>query len=87
MATKNAAYYSCKFNRPETIKSHKTKPAAIKAAGDFGIIYESETDTEYQIHLMANNSLLAFSSDREQYSEMDFKMSVVLKEKGLLLPL
>lgn len=46
MASKNAAFYSCKFNRPETIKSHRTLEAAIKAAGDFGMVFDIENNTE-----------------------------------------
>jgi hypothetical protein len=39
MPTKNATFYSCKAGRPETIKSHRERSAALKAAGEMGQIW------------------------------------------------
>lgn len=84
MASKNAAFYSCKFNRPETIKSHRTLTAAMKAAGDFGMVFDTETNTEKQVHLMSNNRLMSFSKGSENHLSMKFNFSDKLIEFGLI---
>lgn len=84
MATKNAPYYSMKFNRADTIKSHKTKETAMKSARDFGMIYETESDTEFQVHAMSNNTLKAFNDKSKGYRRMDFKMKTALEKEQLI---
>lgn len=84
MATKNAPYYSCKFNRPDTIKSHKTKDSAIKSAGNFGMIFDTQDSTEKLVLLMATNKLHAFSPGTTHYQAMNFSMEDNLIKLGLI---
>ena len=84
MATKNAAFYSAKFNRPDTIKSHRTESAAIKAAGDYGMIFETASEKQYQIHAMTNNTMKKFEEVKTGFQHMNFKMLLTLKEEGLI---
>ena len=84
MAVANKPFYSMKFNRPETIKSHMSRKAAIAAAGDFGMIYNVEKGKEYQVHAMSDNTNSAFVEGKEQYSAMDKKMNVWLREQNLI---
>ena len=84
MATKNALFYSCKFNQQETIKSHRTKPAAIKAAGDYGMIFDVTLEKEFHVHAMSNDTLKAIEEGRQGYEEMDFKMKSVLQKDQLI---
>lgn len=84
MATKNAPFYSCKFNRSDTIKSHKTKESAMKSAKDFGMIFETESSAEFQVHAMSNNTLRAFKEGTRGYDHMDFKMKVALEKEQLI---
>ncbi len=69
-----AKFYSVKFNRPDTLTRHRTKTAAIKKAGDFGIIYDSELDIEYQIHAMSNDTMRPHPENKPGYESMDFKV-------------
>jgi hypothetical protein len=85
MATKNAPFYSMKFNRAGTIKSHKSRSAAIKAAGDFGMIYDVADKKESQVHAMSNNTFSAFAEGHSSYSSMNEKMENILNEGGLLV--
>lgn len=85
MASKNAAYYSCKFNRAETIKSHRTLEAAIKTAGDFGMVFERESSTERQVHLMSNNQMKSFPEGSKNHEYMDFKFVNALLELELIV--
>jgi len=84
MATKNAPFYSAKFNRPDTIKSHRSKRAAINAAGDFGMIFETESEKEFHVHTMANNTLSAFVEGSNQYENMNFKFKSALESEHLI---
>lgn len=84
MASKNAAFYSCKFNRPETIKSHRTLDAAIKAAGDFGMVFDKESMKEHQVHLMSNKQLKSFVEGSSSHESMDFKFSDELLKLDLI---
>ncbi|MCY9864979.1 hypothetical protein OTK49_20905 [Vibrio coralliirubri] len=85
MASKNAAFYSCKFNRSETIKSHRTLEAAIKAAGDFGMVFDKGLNIERQVHRMANNQLSSFAEGSRSHESMDFKFSDELLKLGLIV--
>ncbi|MEZ8733790.1 hypothetical protein [Vibrio sp. 10N.239.312.D08] len=84
MASKNAAFYSCKFNRPETIKSHRTLASAIKMAGDYGMIFDRRANIERQVHMMSNGQLESFSEGRQYYAPMQFKFSEQLVSQGLI---
>lgn len=84
MATKNALFYSSKFNRPDTIKSHRTKRSAMKSVKDFGMIYETATGKEHQVHMMSNGMLAAFEEEGQGHEPMNFKIKDVLQELGLI---
>jgi hypothetical protein len=84
MATKNAPFYSCKFNRPETIKSHLTENAAIKAAGDYGMIFDTKTKKQFQIHSMSNNTMKKFESGIQGFESMNFTMQSALEKEDLI---
>jgi len=84
MATKNANFYSCKFNNSSTIKSHRTEQAAIKSAGDFGMIFDNGTKTQFQIHLMSNDIMKKFKSGTQGFDEMDFTMKSELETQQLI---
>lgn len=84
MASKNSAFYSCKFNRVETIKSHRTLEAAIKAAGDFGMVFDRENNIERHVHLMSNNRMMSFPEGSKNFDAMDFKFSDELRKLKLI---
>lgn len=84
MATTNSPFYSVKFNRPDTIKSHRTKQAAMNSAKDFGMIYETESGKEFQVHAMTNNTFSAFVEGGNGYSSMDFKFKTALEKAQLI---
>ena len=84
MATKNAAFYSVKFNRPDTIKSHRTELAAIKSAGDYGMILETESKKQFQIHAMSNDTMKKFEEGSQGFENMDFTMLSVLEKEQLI---
>ncbi len=84
MASKNALFYSVKFNRIETIKSHRTKISAIKSVGNFGMIFDTEKNKEFQVHAMSNNTLKAFEEGTQGYHAMDFKMKSLLLSEQLI---
>jgi hypothetical protein len=73
-----------KFNRPETIKSHEGRKAAINAAGDFGMIYDVKKGKEYQVHALSNYTNGTFAEGKNEYSAMNKKMSVWLREQNLI---
>lgn len=50
MASKRAAVYSCKAGRLETVKGHRTRAAAEKAAGEMGQIWVTADQRQYQVH-------------------------------------
>jgi hypothetical protein len=84
MVTKNSPFYSVKFNRPDTIKSHRTKQAAMNSVKDFGMIYETESGKEFQVHAMTNNTFSAFKEGTNGYSAMDFKFKAALETEQLI---
>ncbi|MDP2566391.1 hypothetical protein [Pseudoalteromonas marina] len=86
MAKANAPFYSMKFNRIETVNSHKTKEAAKKKAGDFGMIYETLNDKESQVHVMSNNTLQSFSAGSRSHAKMDKSFKDYLLDLELLSP-
>lgn len=53
MATKNALFYSCRAGRPDTIKSHRTRKAAMSSAGEMGQIWDSSNKRQRQVHRSA----------------------------------
>lgn len=77
-----ANFYSCKINRPATLKRHRTLNAAKKAAGDFGFVYDSENDSVFQIFKMSNNSLSKFNvaTQPEKCITSGFDMRKVVNE-------
>lgn len=84
MATKNAAFYSVKFNRADTIKSHRTESAAIKAAGDYGMIFDAENKKQFHIHAMSNNTMQKFEEGSRSFERMNFTMLSALEAEDLL---
>jgi len=50
MPTKDAAFYSCRAGRPETLKSHRQLDAAMKAAGEWGQVWITAEGRQRQIH-------------------------------------
>jgi hypothetical protein len=80
MAIKGAPFYSCRAGRPETIKGHRTKGAAINAAGEFGQIWDSARAEQRQVHLLANGTWGTFNPER--FTAVDLKEEL-LKE-GLI---
>ncbi|MEY8200427.1 MAG: hypothetical protein RPS47_14405 [Colwellia sp.] len=84
MATKNAPFYSVKFNRPETIKSHRSESAAKKTAGDFGMIFVTESKEQFQIHFMSNDTMQKFKAGTQGFEDMDFTMQSALEKENLI---
>lgn len=52
--------WSCKIQRPDTLKSHRSLDAATKKAGDHGFVYCPETDRVFQVHTMTDGRLKRF---------------------------
>jgi len=84
MATISQKFYSMKFNQPDTIKSHRTKTAAMRAAGDFGMVYDTIKRKEHQVHLMSNGALKDFEEGTQGHEYMDTRMEVLLHDKQLI---
>ena len=80
MATKNAPYYSSKPNRPESLKSHRSLAAAMKAAGEDGQVWNNETKTQLQVHEMANGDWKTVDAD----GRVGPKMKELLESQGLI---
>lgn len=80
VATKNASFYSCRAGKPDAIKSHRTRLAAMKAAGEFGQIWITEHDTQRQVHRAADGSWMSVSPERGL--AVDLKGSLI--EHGLI---
>lgn len=54
--------WSCKLNRPETLKSHRSLESASKQVGDYGVVYDPTTDAVYQVFEMANGTFGRFNT-------------------------
>lgn len=80
MPTEKAPFYSMKFNRVDTLKRHKTKAAAKKAAGSFGMIYDTQKETQFHVHAMSNNTLNAYPEGGLNFTPMDAQMKVIIKD-------
>lgn len=74
-------FYSCKFNRPETIKGHRTRSAAIKGAGDYGCFVNTESTMVCQVHKTSDGYLKAFSELTPQCEEMDFDLITEVRKQ------
>ncbi len=84
MAKANAKFYSMKYAKDATIKSHINKDAAIKKAGDFGMIYDTHLKQESQVHAMSNNTLKAFIAGSHAHNPMEKSFQTYLIEKKLI---
>lgn len=80
MATKNAAFYSCKGGRPETLKSHRQYQAALKNAGECGQVWITKDRRQRQVHESASGGWMTAKPD--EYLAVDLKP--VLLEAGLI---
>lgn len=80
MATKNAAYYSCKAGRPETVKSHRTLKAALNAAGEMGQIWNSEFGRQRQVHMSSNGEWMTVKPDDDLAVDLEGE----LRKQGLI---
>jgi hypothetical protein len=59
-------FWSCKINRPDTLKKHRLFSAAIKKAGDHGFVFDAESNRVFQVMEMADGSLTPFDVEREK---------------------
>ncbi|MDK9793330.1 hypothetical protein [Vibrio sp. D431a] len=59
-------YWSCRFNRPDSLKKHRTLQAAIRNAGSFGCIYDKASKKVYQVLRMAGSGELEIYDTVEQ---------------------
>jgi hypothetical protein len=57
--------WSCKLNRPETLKSHRTIAEAINKVGHQGLIYEPEKKAVFQIFELANGLPRLFNTETQ----------------------
>ena len=80
MATKNAAFYSCKAGRPDTIKSHRAQAAAQAVAGELGQIWITESGKQRQVHMSSAGTWMTVEPD--SYLAVDLKAA--LKTEGLI---
>lgn len=80
MATKNAAYYSCKAGRPDTLKSHRQRNAAMKAAGEMGQIWVTADNRQRQVYESASGGWM--TAEPDVFLALDLK-PLLLKE-GLI---
>lgn len=80
MATKDALYYSCRAGRPDTVKSHRTRSAAINAAGEFGQIYDSGKGRQRQVHRAVTGDWITVEPDKH----LAVDLASALHEYGLL---
>jgi hypothetical protein len=80
MATINAAFYSCKAGRPDTIKSHRVRSAALVAAGELGQIWITESGKQRQVHMSSAGTWMTVEPD--SYLAVDLKAA--LKTEGLI---
>ncbi|MFK5949518.1 MAG: hypothetical protein QM500_12200 [Methylococcales bacterium] len=74
--------WSCKINRPDTLKSHRSLDAATKKAGDYGFVYDPDTDTVFLVQTMSNGTLKRFNTNDEPVSQEigGFDMRAAMKE-------
>jgi hypothetical protein len=63
MPTKNAAFYSCKAGRPDTLRSHRLREAAVKAAGEYGQIWDGALLRQRQVHQTTDGKVGTFTPD------------------------
>ena len=78
----NALFYSCKFNLPNSVKSHRTKSGAKRAAGEYGIVYDTLKDTLYQAHKMSDDRISTFKEGHRHFEKMKFDLRVLLQTDG-----
>lgn len=64
MARKNAPFYSCKAGKPESIKAHRLRSAALNSAGEHGQIYETQTGRQRQVHMSAADTWMTVSPEQ-----------------------
>ena len=63
MATKNAPFYSCRAGRPDTIRSHRNRKAAVAKAGECGQIWDTERCVQRQVHASAAGGWMTVEPD------------------------
>ncbi|MBZ9574560.1 hypothetical protein [Modicisalibacter sp. MOD 31.J] len=80
MPTKNAPYYSCKAGRPETLKSHRQRHAAMKAAGEMGQIWITADNRQRQVHESSSGGWM--TAEPEKFLAVDLKP--LLLEEGMI---
>lgn len=80
--------WSCKINRPETLKSHRTLDAAAKRVGELGFIYDPQGDKVYQVREMANRTLKLFDAESNSTSveSCGFSMREALANANIPIP-
>lgn len=78
---KKPVFYSCKLNRPETLKRHASYAVALKTAGDYGVVYDEIEDRVFQAFKMANGTINGFDVVRRasQCSLFDFDIRAVVR--------
>lgn len=80
--------WSCKLNQPHTLKSHRTLDAAAKRVGDYGVVYDPETNAVYQVFHMSNNTIARFNtvSQSNHCSLGGFDMRAAMNEFNIAMP-
>lgn len=56
-------FYSCKAGRSEQVKCHRTRKAALAAAGEMGQIWLTAESRQRQVHWSANGSWMTTKPD------------------------
>lgn len=81
LKAKKPVFYSCKLNRPETLKRHASFKVALKAAGDYGVVLDEIEDRVFQAFKMANGEIKGFDVIKRasQCSLFDFDIRAVVR--------
>lgn len=80
MAANKAAFYSCKAGKPETVKSHRLRRAALSAAGEMGQIWDSERAIQRQVHMSTNGNWMTVAPDEFLAADL----AGTLRKQGLV---
>ena len=72
--------WSCKHSQPHTLKSHRTIESAMKKVGDYGFVYDPESQKVYQVFEMSNGTIQGFDivAEPEKCTLGDFDMIATL---------
>lgn len=82
MATRNANYYSVKPGRPESLKSHRTRNAALKAAGECGQIWDNDPKNLRQRQVHKSTAGTWMTAKPDESVAMDIK--ALIDKAGLI---